>query len=103
MTTIAGLAGLHSLLLSHLHHVLSPHDRFLRPKCLPPPPPPPPPTSHPPPHHPPSPPSLIITNTPGSSMFLIGLIYTVAPNSPSAGKCLIAFVFIYSAILAGTL
>ena len=36
-------------------------------------------------------------------MFPIGLIYTVAPNSPSAGKCLIAFVFIYPALLAGTI
>src|SRR5579859_7434808 len=31
------------------------------------------------------------------------LIYTVAPNSPSAGKCLVSFVFIYSAVLAGTI
>ena len=35
-------------------------------------------------------------------MFVIGLVYTVWPNSPSAGKCLVAFVFIYSAFLAGT-
>jgi MFS transporter, SP family, sugar:H+ symporter len=36
-------------------------------------------------------------------MLVIGLVYTVAPNSPSAGKCLVAFVFIYSAVLAGTI
>ena len=35
-------------------------------------------------------------------MFVIGLVYTVWPTSPSAGKCLVAFVFIYSAFLAGT-
>jgi MFS transporter, SP family, sugar:H+ symporter len=36
-------------------------------------------------------------------MFVIGLVYTVWPNSPAAGKCLIAFVFIYSGVLAGTI
>jgi SP family sugar:H+ symporter-like MFS transporter len=36
-------------------------------------------------------------------MFVVGLVYTVWPNSPSAGKCLVAFVFIYSFVLAGTI
>jgi hypothetical protein len=34
---------------------------------------------------------------------VVGLVYTVWPNSPSAGKCLVAFVSIYSFVLAGTI
>jgi len=36
-------------------------------------------------------------------MFVVGLVYTVWPNSPSARKCLVAFVFIYSFVLDGTI
>jgi MFS transporter, SP family, sugar:H+ symporter len=36
-------------------------------------------------------------------MLLVAIVYTAVPNSPAAGKCLVAFVFIYSAVLAGTI
>ena len=45
------------------------------------------------------------SNNSNASMCIcvVGLVCTVWPNSPSAGKDLVAFVFMYSFVLAGTI